>query len=66
MKLKVGKDEYCSNCMEWREYNKDGRCIVCKKIIKKKVLNSQIKSYDEYKQDDFERDTDTEFDDDIE
>jgi len=66
MKLKVGKDEYCSNCMEWREYSEDGRCIVCNKIIKKKVLNSHIKSYDDYKQDDFERDADTEFEDDIE
>ncbi len=36
MKVKTGKDEFCMKCMEWREYDEEGRCKVCHKIIFKK------------------------------
>ena len=61
MKVKVGNDEFCSNCMEWQEYDLKGRCIVCGKVIKKKLLQSYIKSYDEYQQDDSDGEVDNEF-----
>ena len=56
MSVEVGKDEFCSNCMEWREYDEEGKCKVCGKIIfKKKVKNAEY-SYAEYEREktDFE------------
>ena len=50
MIVKVGTDEFCSNCMDWREYDEGGRCKVCKKLIKKKEQPQQRDSYDQYKQ----------------
>jgi len=35
MKQKIGKDEFCLHCMEWREYDEEGRCKICKHIIYK-------------------------------
>jgi len=61
MKVKVGNDEFCSNCMDWQEYDPKGRCIVCGKVIKKKIPRSYIKSYDEYQQDDSNEEVDNEF-----
>ena len=60
-KIAVGLDEFCSNCMEWREYDEEGRCIVCKKIIKKEEQNKTINidnygldgSIDEFEGDEF-------------
>lgn len=49
MTIKVGADEFCSTCMEWREYDEEGRCKVCKKIIKKQEQPIQRDSYDQYK-----------------
>ena len=39
MSIKIGKDDFCSNCMEWREYDEEGRCKVCGKIPEKKVIS---------------------------
>lgn len=36
VRVAVGKDEFCLTCMEWREYDMNGRCKVCKSIIKQK------------------------------
>ena len=44
--ITVGTDEFCSNCMEWREFDEGGRCKVCGKIIKTKQ-QSRV-SYNEY------------------
>lgn len=60
MKTKVGHDEFCITCMEWREYDENGRCVVCGKIVKKKTAQPGIKSYDEYHQDNFDRDNNNE------
>jgi len=35
MKRKIGNDEFCIHCMEWQEYDEQGRCKVCKHIIHK-------------------------------
>lgn len=48
-KIAVGSDEFCSNCMEWREYDEEGKCKVCGKQIKKKQAPSQKINYDEYR-----------------
>jgi len=48
MKVKTGKDEFCMHCMEWREYDNRGRCMVCHNLlVKKENLKSQ--GYNEYK-----------------
>ena len=62
MKVRTGNDEFCLFCMEWHEYDEKGRCIVCGKVIKKKLLQVHIKSYDEYQQDDSDGKVDNEFD----
>ena len=48
-RVAVGNDEFCFNCMEWREYDDEGRCKVCRKQIKKKQAPSQKINYDEYR-----------------
>lgn len=53
-KVEVGNDEFCSNCMEWREYDEEGRCKVCKKIIKKQKSPIPKNSYNEYIYETFE------------
>ena len=60
MNIKVNNDEFCLNCMEWQEYDEKGRCVVCGKVIKRNLQKPHIKSYDEYQQNDFERETDNE------
>jgi hypothetical protein len=35
MKTIVGNDEFCLKCMEWREYDGNGRCKICNSIIHK-------------------------------
>lgn len=56
MPIKIGNDEFCSNCMEWREYDEDGRCKVCGKIIYKQKAKYIKNSYAEYEREttDFE------------
>jgi len=46
-RIAVGADEFCSNCMEWREYNEEGKCKVCGKFIKTTKHRDQ-KDYNEY------------------
>ena len=52
MKVNVGNDEFCPICMEWREYDDEGRCKICHKAIKKIVGHAQ-KITDEYDLTDF-------------
>jgi len=35
MKVKVGNDEFCPHCMDWQEYDDEGKCKKCRKLIKK-------------------------------
>ena len=49
MKIQIGKDEFCIDCAEWREYDENGRCKVCGKIIKKIVNNEPKNGYERYK-----------------
>ena len=61
MKVKTGKDEFCMYCMEWREYDSEGRCKVChNKIVK--TGNSGDQGYSDYKKESsaYEYDDDTE------
>ncbi|MFX0125645.1 MAG: hypothetical protein ACFFAE_18625 [Candidatus Hodarchaeota archaeon] len=48
MPMKIGNDEFCSNCMEWREFDEDGKCKVCGKYIVKQVIKDKTDSYAEY------------------
>jgi hypothetical protein len=48
MHVKIGLDEFCSNCMEWREFDEDGKRKICGKPIVKKVIKNQTNSYAEY------------------
>ena len=52
MKVTVGNDEFCPVCMEWREYDEDGRCKVCRKTIKK-IDGRANKTTDEFDLTDF-------------
>jgi len=61
MKVKTGKDEFCMHCMEWREYDSEGRCKIChNKIVK--TGNSGDQGYSDYKKESsaYEYDDDTE------
>lgn len=49
MAVKVGSDEFCSKCMEWREYDSEGKCKVCGKVIKKMSKESHREGYNDYK-----------------
>jgi len=49
MSYKIGKDEFCLKCMEWREYDKEGRCKVCKRRIVKLIKKNEKLGYNEYK-----------------
>ena len=62
MTIKVGSDEFCTHCMERREYDEEGRCKICKHVIhreNKKQPNHA--GYDSYKLESpqFEIDEDT-------
>jgi len=48
MIVKVGNDEFCFNCMDWREYDEEGKCKVCGKIIKKNLKEKNKESYNDY------------------
>ena len=50
--FKVGNDEFCPNCMDWREYDEAGKCKKCKKLIKKMEHHDQ-KISDEFDFTDF-------------
>ena len=49
MPMKIGNDEFCSNCMEWREYDEEGRCKICGKKIEKTVSEDDENAYERYK-----------------
>jgi len=65
MKVKLGKDEFCLTCMEWREFDDNGKCKVCSSIIKKKDNQQQSTKIDleKYSIDDFSGEDDSEVDD---
>lgn len=50
-RVTVGTDEFCLDCMEWREYDEEGKCKVCGKLIKKPDRPTQRTKYDEYELD---------------
>ena len=50
-KIKVGSDEFCPTCMEWREYDEEGKCTVCGRPIRKEERARKIT--DEYDLTDF-------------
>jgi len=43
MKVKIGRDEFCLYCMEWREFDQKGRCKICKHTIHR--VNEKNKKY---------------------
>jgi len=47
--VKVGKDEFCQKCMDWREYDEEGRCIVCGTLINKNLKPEKRDGYNDYK-----------------
>jgi len=49
MKMKIGADEFCLHCMEWREYDEEGRCKKCKHIIHRKNKKSEKEGYNALK-----------------
>ena len=51
-KVVVGEDEFCPKCMEWRSYDENGRCVVCRCVIKK-MGGEGKKITDEYDLKDF-------------
>ena len=62
MKLKIGNDEFCVHCMEWREYDEKGRCKICNHIIHKEDKESEKEGYSRLKTEsssfeDFDEDT---------
>jgi hypothetical protein len=52
-KISVGNDEFCPSCMEWREYDEEGRCKKCRRLIKKGVSEAH-KTTDEFDLHDFD------------
>ncbi len=49
MAIKIGKDEFCSKCMEWREFDEEGKCKVCGKLIKRMDKQPPKNGYSDYK-----------------
>lgn len=47
MPIKIGNNEFCSICMDWQEYDEDGRCKLYGKIITKQKEKDKNKSYAE-------------------
>jgi hypothetical protein len=64
MVIKVGNDEFCLFCMEWREFDEKGRCKVCKQRIIRKVKKQDEPGYNGYKSESpaFEMDQESEID----
>ena len=62
MKVKIGSDDFCLHCMEWREYDNEGRCKVCKHKIHSETKKQEKEGYSEYNRES----SSYEFDDDIE
>lgn len=49
MVVKVGNDEFCTKCMDWREYDEEGKCKVCGKVIRKDLKDKSKDGYSDYK-----------------
>ena len=49
MKLKIGSDEFCLHCMEWRGYDEEGRCKICKQVIHRENIKSEKEGYNNLK-----------------
>ena len=49
MKVKIGNDEFCLHCMQWREYDEEGKCKVCKHIIHRENKNLKKEGYNDLK-----------------
>ena len=49
MKLKIGSDEFCLHCMEWREYDEEGKCKICKHIIHRGNKKTETEGYNNLK-----------------
>lgn len=49
MKIKTGSDEFCIHCMEWQEYDNEGRCKICRHIIHRERVNAKKEGYNEMK-----------------
>ena len=52
--VQVGKDEFCTECMEWRAYDKEGKCVVCGKVLLKPKSEDKSKSYADYEHESFD------------
>ena len=61
MPIKIGEDEFCSNCMEWREFDENGKCKVCGKIILKQKNKEKKDSYSEYERETLEIENDDDY-----
>ena len=49
MKVKIGNDDFCIYCMDWREFNEEGRCKVCNHIIHRENKKQEKNRYENYK-----------------
>lgn len=56
MSMKIGSDEFCLYCMEWQEFDEEGKCKGCGKPIVKKELKGKKDSYAEYEKETIEFD----------
>ena len=54
MPVKIGSDEFCSNCMEWQEYDEEGKCKICGKQIVKELNKDKKESYAEYERENYD------------
>ena len=52
--VKVGEDEFCTQCMEWCTIDAEGKCSVCGKLLKKTLSTNKTESYGEYEREDIE------------
>jgi len=53
--MKTGEDEFCTQCMDWRQINDKGECVVCGKKLRKPQQES--KGYGQLDRDDVPEDT---------
>jgi hypothetical protein len=49
--MKVGNDEFCIKCMDWLEYDDEGRCKKCRTIIHKLQIKDKKDEYSGYNSD---------------
>jgi len=56
--IRVNNDEFCLQCMEWREYDQKGCCVYCGTFIKRKQDVQEKKDMQISEFDDFELQSD--------